>query len=289
MSDPVIITQRHSQLETVPIGLALGGGAARGIAHIPMIEAFDELGIRPQFVAGTSMGSIIGACYCGGMSGKDLRAFGLELFDRRTQVFKRIVGNWTGKISDLLNPMTPALVNVEQLLGILLPEDVPRDFAELEIPFAAVTTDFYTQQPYVIEEGDVVSAIAASSALPALLKPVARDGRILIDGGFVNPTPYDIVMDRVPYTVAVDVTGVPSGEGNEVPSSMDAIVGSTLIMLRTVLREKLKNRQPDVLIQPDVGKYRAMQFFKCEEILEVSEPAKDELKRTLEAHLKEAA
>ena len=96
-------------------------------------------------------------------------------------------------------------------------------------------------------------------------------------------------MDRVPYTVAVDVTGVPDGEGDTVPGSIDTIVGSTLIMLQTVLREKLKNRQPDALIQPDVGNYRAMQFFKCDEILDAAAPAKDELKRILEARLKDAA
>ena len=169
------------------VHLDVAHATAPGLGH--RIEAFDELGIRPQFVAGTSMGSIVGACYTGGMSGKDLRAFATDLFDRRTQVLKRLVGNWSGKISDLLNPMTPALLNCEQLLEILLPDEVPRDFAELEIPFAVVTTDFYTQMPYVIEDGGIVSAIAASSALPALLKPVERDGRILIDGGFVNPTP----------------------------------------------------------------------------------------------------
>ncbi len=289
MSDPVTITQRQSKLETVPIGLALGGGAARGIAHIPMAEAFDELGIRPQFIAGTSMGSIIGACYAGGMSGVEMREFAQEILDRRRQFIRRIYSNWSGKLSDLLNPLTPALVNAEQLLEIMMPNEVPRDFADLEIPFAAITTDFYTQQEYVIESGSLISAIAASSTLPALMKPVERDGRVLIDGGFVNPTPYDIVMERTPFTVAVDVLGVPGGDSNGVPGSIDTLVGATLIMLQTVMREKLKNQRPNVLIQPNVGHYRAMQFFKCDEILTASEPAKDELKRALEARLKQAA
>ncbi|MEO0618362.1 MAG: patatin-like phospholipase family protein [Pseudomonadota bacterium] len=285
-AEPVVIDQSASaQFETVPIGIALGGGAARGFAHVPMVEAFDELGIRPQIIAGTSMGSIVGACWAGGMSGTELRSFACDLFDRRTQVLKRIVEKWPGSLGNLLNPMTPALVNAESLLEILLPDEVPRTFEALEIPFLVVATDFNTSQPHIMESGPLVSAIAASSALPALLKPVERDGRVLIDGGFVNPTPYDILFDRVPYTIAVDVTGVPKGGNDGVPGSMESIVGSTLIMLRTVMREKLENRRPDVLILPDVGDYRAMQFFKCDEILDAAGPSKEELKRALSTYL----
>jgi len=286
---PVILSSNVIQRQEVPIGLALGGGAARGFAHILMIEAFDELGIRPQILAGTSMGSIIGAGYAGGLSGKEMRQFTVELFERRTQVFRRIINRWPGSIGDLMNPMTPALVNPETLIDIMMPDDVPRTFEELDIPFAVVTTDFNTQQQVVFESGPLIPAVAGSSTIPAIMKPVQHDGRVLIDGGFVNPTPYDVIMDRVPYTIAIDVTGIPGTPEKGVPGSLECIVGSTLIMLRSILREKLKNRRPDLLIEPDVTGYRAMQFFKCEEILAASEPAKEELKRALEMRLKDAA
>ncbi|MGI9405232.1 MAG: patatin-like phospholipase family protein [Hyphomicrobiaceae bacterium] len=290
MPDNVVISSNALQREEVPVGLALGGGAARGFAHILIVEAFDELGIRPQIIAGTSMGSIIGAGYAGGLSGKEIREFCVDLFDRRTQVLKRIFAKWPGSLSGMMNLRTPALVTPEPLIDILLPDELPRTFEELDIPFEVVTTDFTTQEQYVITSGPLIPAISASSALPALMKPVELDGRILIDGGFVNPTPYDVIMDRVPFTIAVDVTGVPAKpEKKPVPGSLDTIVGSTLIMLRSILREKLKNRRPDLLIEPDVGTYRAMQFFRCAEILEAAEPAKLELKRALEDYLKKAA
>ena len=92
-------------------------------------------------------------------------------------------------------------------------------------------------------------------------------GRVLIDGGFVNPVPYDVVMDRAEVTVAVDVTGdTQRRAGRQVPSTLDAITGSTQILFHSITREKLKSSAPDILMRPDVGAFGALDYFKIEAI-----------------------
>ena len=168
------------------------------------------------------------------------------------------------------------------LFEILLPDPVKNRIEDLEIQFQVITTDFYTHQQRVITKGPVIPAIAASSALPGLFKPVEIDGAVLIDGGFVNPTPFDLIERPGAITVAVDVTGdTGTRQGDEWPSSIDAWVGASQIMLHSITREKLKYLSPDILIRPNVGSFGALEFHKIEEILRLCEPAKEELKRAL--------
>jgi NTE family protein len=264
------------------IGLALGGGAAKGIAHIPMLEAFDELGLKPSIIAGTSIGAIVGANYASGMSGRDMRAFALNLFSNRTQLLRRIATRWPGSLTTLWNPFTPALFSAEALIEILMPETLPLSFNKLTLPFLTVATDFYAQEQVVFESGPLIPAIAASSALPALMTPVEHEGRVLIDGGFVNPTPFDILRDRADITVAIDVTGTTRSRiPGKLPNSFEVSIGGAQITLASIVKEKLKSGGPDVLIRPAVNQFAAMDFLKTREILEASEPAKDELKRKL--------
>ena len=101
------------------------------------------------------------------------------------------------------------MIDNTTLFEILLPEPLHRDFASLRIPFLAVATDFYGIQQVVLDHGPLIPALAASCSLPGLSRPVVLEGRLLIDGGYINPVPYDVVMDRADITVAVDVTGDP--------------------------------------------------------------------------------
>lgn len=276
------------------IGLALGGGAARGLAHVLMLEAFDEMGLVPVAIAGTSMGSIVGASYAAGLSGTDIRRHFEELLDSRSALFKRLQERWPGSFLKLWNPLTPALMNGETLFQIMLPDVVPKTFAALKIPLEIVATDFYSQDEVVLREGRLVPAIAASSALPSLITPVEIDGRVLIDGGYVNPTPFDILRDKAAITVAVDVTGAtqprPDGKGGrKLPGSFETWVGAMQITFRSIVREKLRYEAPDIMIRPNVGGFGALDFYKFREIFAASEPAKDELKRSLEAILQARA
>jgi NTE family protein len=274
--------QRHDGAPRM--GLALGGGAAKGIAHIPMIEVLDELGVRPAVIAGTSIGAIIGANYAAGMTGREMRAYALKLFGNRTELLRRIASRWPGSIGTLWNPFTPALLSAEALVEILMPETLPLDFDKLAIPFIAVATDFYAQEQVLFETGALIPAVAASSALPALMTPVEHEGRILIDGGFVNPTPFDILRERADITIAIDVTGTTrTRHPKKLPSSLEVSIGAGQITLASIVKEKLKAGGPDVLIRPAVNQFAALDFFKAAEILQAADASKDELKRKFEA------
>jgi len=270
------------------IGLALGGGGARGLAHIIVLETFDELGVRPDMVAGTSIGAILGATYCAGMSGADIRKYCVSLFSNRTRVIRRVLDDKNGKLFALWTRRRPAMFDPVVLLEALMPDAVNCDFADLQIPLRVMTSDFYTQSEFIIETGPVLPAIAASSALPGLLKPVRIEGRVLIDGGFVNPLPFDALRDRSDFTVAVDVSTGPEYGASEIPSALEAILGSTQITLNSILAAKLRAGAPDALIRPNVAQYRVLDFFKIKTILQESAPIRDELKRTLEVYLNRA-
>ncbi len=163
-----IPSARQIPARTPTIGLALGGGGARGLAHIAMLEAFDELGVRPKIIAGTSIGAIYGAAYASGISGRELREhtryilsqrFGLirDLFVRTAQPFQRLMSVF-GARSAILDPAA--------VLDLILPKDVVGDFASCRIPLKIVASDFYDQEPKVFTEGSLRTAVAASMALP---------------------------------------------------------------------------------------------------------------------------
>jgi NTE family protein len=271
----------------VKFGLALGGGGARGFAHVTMLEALDELGIAPCVIAGTSIGSLIGAAYASGMSGAAIRAYCEELFHKRTEILKRLFSRWNGGLSVFKNNGNggASTFSGENILKALLPETLPENFEGLKTPLLAVATDFYAQCQYIIERGPLIPAIAASSALPGVLRPIELDGRVLVDGGFVNPVPFDLLMPRADIVAAIDVTaGVQQSRG-KMPSLIESIIGSNQITLRSVLREKLKAQAPDILIRPEIGGFRVLDFYKIEEIFSAAEPAKDEFKRACEKAL----
>lgn len=268
------------------IALALGGGAAKGLAHIPVLEAFDELGLRPRVIAGCSIGALLGACYAAGMSAREIRAYAIELFEARTELVRRVFGSKTGAWGSLFSFNRPALIAPETLFGAVMPEQLPHSFADLKLPFLAVATDFHAQSEVVLSTGALLPAIGASSALPGLLTPVVIDGRVLIDGGFVNPTPFDICRGAAEFTVAVDVTGkLEEKAENRLPSTMETFIGGAQIMLHSLVNEKLRHTAPDLLIRPDITRFRVLDFYKVEEILVASASAKDETKRGIEALL----
>ncbi|MDX2266400.1 MAG: patatin-like phospholipase family protein [Hyphomicrobiales bacterium] len=265
------------------LGLALGGGGARGLAHIPMLEALDELGVRPTVIAGTSIGALIGAAYAAGMTGADIRAYVLELFGRRFAALSVMRQRWTGRVWDYWNPLTPALINGVSLIETALPALLPKTFEELDVPLYVSATDFCAQEECVLSAGPLIPAIAASAAIPALFKPVEVGGRWLIDGGFVNPVPFDLLRGRADVIAAVDVMGFAETAGR--PNSVEAVVGSTQIALRAILNEKLKAGAPDVFARPEVSAFRVLDFWKAAEIWEAAAPAKEAFKRSLERAL----
>jgi NTE family protein len=260
------------------IGLALGGGGARGLSHILVLEALDELGIKPALISGTSIGAIFGAAYASGLSGSEIREHCEELFSRRGGLMKKLIAKWPGSVLEIWNPFSPAIFDVETIMGITMPDGMAWEFEDLKIPFIAVTTDFYKQVQHDITSGPLVPAISASSSLPALFKPVVIGGRVLIDGGFVNPLPFECLKGKADISLAIDVNGEPQGDGESIPSAMEALMGMSQIVMRSIVHEKLRDHQPDILISPPVGRFRVLDFFKLNEVLAHCEGLKDEVK-----------
>jgi NTE family protein len=272
------------------VALALGGGSARGLAHVAMLEVFDELGVKPSVIAGTSMGAICGAAYAAGLSGAEMREEFTTLFSNRAYFLRRVAGKLRAGFSTLWSARKPGVVDGVTLFEMLLPAAMRCDFAALKIPFLAIAADFYAIEQVVLDHGPLIPALAASSALPSLTRPVVLNGRTLIDGGFVNPLPYDVVLDRADLTVAVDVTGLPRRRpGGKLPRTLDAVAGSTQILFHSITREKLKAAAPHILIRPGVGGFGAMDYFKIDSILAAAQPAKEDLKRKLSQMLAKIA
>lgn len=266
------------------IGLALGGGGARGLAHVVILEAFDDLGIRPKVIAGTSIGAIIGAAYASGLSAREIRAhmeetlssrFDLvrDLFSARARTLPRIAG--------LFSPLN-AVLSPEALLDVVYPSRVARDFSQLVIPLKVVATDFYGLEAVVFTEGPLRRAVAASMALPALFEPMVIDGRAMIDGGLTNPLPFDLVQGEADISVAIDVSGapVPSPDRHH-PTATEALFAASFIFERTIVREKLKSQQPDIYLNAGTSHFQLVDFWKVKEILAAAVPAKEMLKKQL--------
>jgi NTE family protein len=267
------------------IALALGGGGARGLAHILMLEALDEMGIKPTLIVGTSIGAIFGAAYASGLSARLIRAHTEEVLSQRLGFAQNLIAARAEPVLKLLNflPIRSSLLSPSVLLEQVLPSKIAKEFSGLAIPFKAVATDFYAQEQVVIDKGDLRSAVAASIALPALFSGVEREGRLLMDGGLVNPLPFDLLAGAADVTVAIDVTGACRGPGKRLqPSALAALVSSSQILQRSIVREKLKAAQPDVYIDVDVDKFNVLEFHRFKEVLAAGQPAKAQLQRQLQ-------
>jgi NTE family protein len=267
------------------IALALGGGGARGLAHILMIEALEELNIRPVVIAGTSIGAVFGAAYAAGLSASLIRAHTEETLGQRFEFMRNLLNARADPVQRLFNflPLRSALLNPAALLDLIFPSRIPKDFSGLAIPLEVVATDFYGQSQVVLKEGPLAPAVAASMALPAIFQPVIVDGRQLMDGGLVNPLPFDVIAGRADITVAIDVSGAarePEGTGG--PRAMEAVFAATQILQRSIVREKLKSMQPDIYIDVDVYAFHALEFHRLKDVLAAAAPAKDALKRHLQ-------
>ena len=263
------------------VALALGGGGARGLAHIPVLEAFDDLGVKPKAIAGTSMGSLIGACYANGMKGSDIRSFAIELFENRSVLIKRLVSAPAASWTAIFKLSNAAIIEADKLFELVLPNSLPDKIEKLSIPLLIVTTDYLAQSEVVLRSGPLLPALGASCALPALLAPVRHEGRLLIDGGFVNPTPFDVVTNHAKHIVAVDLTGRQDDADAQKPNAIELTIAATQIALHNIVQAKRLNSSPSVLLSPAVAQFHTLDFYKAKEILEAAEPIKEQVKREI--------
>ena len=264
--------------------VAFGGGGARGLAHIHVIEALDELGIRPVAIAGSSIGAIMGAGMAAGMTGRDVHHYAHSVLSRRAEVAARMWRARPGTFAEFMDGgLRVTQFNVERILGAFLPAQIPSNFEELEIPLQVTATDFFRHEQVVFEEGDLLSALAASAAIPAVFRPVRRDGRILIDGGIYNPVPFDLIEGLADITIGIDVVGVPTPHGKRTLNTLDLVFGSSQLMMQSIIALQLKTCRPSIFLRPPISRFRVLDFMKMEAVMAHTAPIKDDLKRALEA------
>jgi NTE family protein len=266
------------------IGLALGGGGARGLAHLLMLEVLDEMGVVPVVIAGTSIGALFGACYAAGMPAADIRAHTEDILGRRLALFRQLFAARSTPVQKLLSfvPVRSSLLSPLALLERVLPSRVPDDFEQLAIPFKAIATDLGDRAVAVLERGALKPAVAASIAIPVVFSPMRIGGRTMVDGGLVNPLPFDVITGMADIVIAIDVSGAAGAtEVGERPTAIDVLMQSVQIMEKSITREKLARHRPDIYIDVELDTFGALEFYKPKEIFAAAAPAKETLRRQL--------
>jgi NTE family protein len=281
----VTVTRGSSRATAPPaktLALALGVGGARSLAQIAVIEALDEIGVRPAAIAGSSFGALIGAAYAAGMTGKAIRRHVIKLAHDRGGILSRLIAARAAPLAQWLTaPLgNPMLIDAAKFCGSFLPPEVPDDFAALAIPLKIVATDLHGRCEVTMSSGALKPAIAASMTIPGLIRPVEIDGRVLVDGAAVNPLPFDTLRGLADVVLAIDCSGGPDEAGG-IPGPWDAMFTTLMIMGQSIVAEKLKSGGPDLVVRPNVGAFGLLDFFHASAILRAAEPVKQEVKARL--------
>ena len=275
------------------IGLVLGGGGARGAAHVGVLKVLEELHIPLDCIAGTSMGSIVGGLYASGMSAeeieREIRAIDWDdLFhddsaredrsfrrkrDDDLYSFKAKIGVHEGKIKTplayirgqkfdlLLNRLTLPVVGVD-------------DFDRLPVPYRAIATDLETGKEVVLASGNLARAIRASLAVPAAFDPVEIDGRLLVDGGLANNVPVGVARSMCADVLIVVDVGGGLFKRDEINSALDVTAQLTNFLFTLNTESQLSTLGPrDVLIRPSLGDLRGHEFERTAEAIPIGEVA----------------
>jgi NTE family protein len=268
------------------IGLALGGGSARGWAHIGVLRALEQAGVRPDLVCGTSIGALVGAAYVAGELDRLERwALGLQLGD--------VVG-----LADV--SLSAGLLKGDRLMQFLRKNFDDRPIEQLGIPFAAVATSLQTGAEVWLRSGSTLDAVRASLALPGIFTPVRRDDALLVDGGLANPVPVSLaralgadivvavdlgsdVLGRRFRAAAAPETPAPSSrwmlklreslaafapEEPPMPSITDVLSTCLDIVQVRIARSRLAGEPPEVLVTPRLAHLRMFDFHRAREAIE---------------------
>ena len=290
MATPHISLASDESYQRPSIGLALSGGGARGSAHLGVLRVLEELNIPVDYIAGTSMGSIIGGLYASGMSVDEIEQALVDikwedifsdLQPREERRFRRKIDDYLylvrhrigiddekGKVN-----LAPALIQGQKfdlvLRRYLLPVSGVQDFDDLRIPFRAVATDIVTGRAAVLDSGDLPTAIRASMAVPAVFAPVKMNDKLLVDGGIAMNLPVSVVREMgADIVIAVDIS-TPGLKREEIQSALDMLNQLSALLTRRdtdIQIASLTSR--DVLIVPELGDKVTSADFKPKKLLE---------------------
>lgn len=250
------------------LGLVLGGGGARGAAHIGVLLELARLGWQPDLVVGTSIGGLLGALLAAGLSPEEMLDF-----------FQQFNLEQLYRPADLRVPALVSNRRVEKRLEKAIGRPT---FADLKLPLAVVATDLVSRQEVVLQEGDVVTAVLATIAIPVALPPVEMGDMILVDGGVKNNTPFNVARQLgAKYVLAVDLTNTApyapmSRYGRTGPLTKTAgmiqrnelwrVLAATLDVITAQNMEKnLAENPPDLLLRPEIGAIGLFDFHRWQE------------------------
>ena len=277
------------------VGLALGSGSARGWAHVGVIRALKQAGIQPDLVCGTSIGALVGAAYAAGE---------LERFEQW------LLGLGIGDMLSFMDVgLNGGVIKGERLMAFFR-SFIDRPVEDLAVPFGAVATALHTGAEVWLREGSTIDAVRASIALPALFTPVMHEGRLLIDGGLVNPVPVSLARAMgADIVIAVDLSSdilgrrireEPQAEASaaevsewrrklqeslsalipahpddepEIPSMLDVVTSSINIMQVRISRSRMAGDPPDVIVAPRLAHLGLLDFHRAKEAIEEGERA----------------
>jgi NTE family protein len=256
----------------VKIGLALGGGAARGFAHIGVIKMLESQGIVPDIVVGTSAGSLVGALYAAGNNGFALHKMALEMdeaaiSDWSVPFFSKATGVLKGE--GLQNYVNKTLNNAP--------------IERLKIPFGAVATDLQSGAPILFRRGNTGTAVRASSAVPSVFQPVKIGDHTYVDGGLVSPVPVRFAHEMgADFVIAVNISSQP--ESQSAVSSLDVLLQTFAIMGQSINHYEL--READIVIMPKLGTMKGSDFASRNQAILAGEQAAAALMPEIKAKLK---
>ncbi len=247
-------------MKNVKIGLALGSGAAKGLAHIGVLKAFEEEGVPIYAIAGSSVGAVIGGAYASGVSVEKLETFAIR-FGSKSRA------GW----------MDPAfffrgggILKGDKIEGALRELTGPVSFSDLKIPFFPVTCDLITGKEVVLKEGDLQAAIRASFSIPGIFTPVRIGEHLLVDGGVVAPIPTRILREqKCDIIIGVNVSIAPSAESS---ISSDGVPGilDVLLQVMSITQDKIADHcmaMANVHIVPDIANFSWTDFSNSEKLI----------------------
>ncbi len=249
------------------MGLALGGGAARGFAHIGVIQVLEEAGLRPALVVGTSAGSLVAALYASGKSGVEMAALALAMDESA-------ITDWSFPGRGLIRGEALARYVREHTAGLTI--------EQMRLPLGIVATDLDSGAATLFQRGDTGAAVRASSAVPALFQPVKIGAREYVDGGLVSPVPVRFVRQMgADVVVAVDISASP--EGNATSDALKMLMQTFAIMGRSINHFEL--RDADVVVRPALNGVSGADFTARQRAIQAGRDAALRMLPALKARL----
>lgn len=291
---------------TPRVGVALGSGAARGLAHIGVLQTLEQHGIRLHIVAGTSIGALIGAAY---------------VSNRLAQLDKWVRSLTLSTVVSFLDfRLNGGMIKGARLMNLFRDQLHDLHIEDLDQPFSAVATELHTGREVWLRTGPIIDAVRASIALPGLFSPVWRDGRMLVDGGLVNPVPVSLAraMDAdivIAVDLNADIVGrhlrsrpasrevevespagdwlrrlqdnlselLPTASDNEppLPSMLDVVASSLNIMQARITRSRMAGDPPEIVLAPRLAHLGLLDFHRADEAIEAGRSAAEAALPTL--------